>query len=215
MAITFSPYQPRTPLPPLDAPARRSSIRRWKRRSRLIKALRILFPALIVLTLGSLGASIAYNTLARQPTAPVSSNDPIRLVNPRFVGRDDRGRGFVLTAVSATRDPRDYQRVILDKPALVLDEDGPDPMRITAAAGVYHEGDRKLEVSGGVHLSGAEAAFETAASMFDTKTGELVGSGPIQGSGSLGEITAKSYGVYDKGDRMVFKGGVHTRLEKQ
>ena len=61
--------------------------------------------------------------------------------------------------------------------------------------------------------SALRAAFETAGSLFDTKTGELVGSGPIQGSGSLGEIDAKSYGVYDKGDRMVFKGGVRTRLE--
>ena len=64
-----------------------------------------------------------------------------------------------------------------------------------------------------MQLADAQGAFETAASLFDTKTGELVGSGPIQGSGSLGEITAKSYGVYDKGDRMVFKGGVHTRLQ--
>jgi lipopolysaccharide export system protein LptC len=192
-----------------------ANIRRWKRRSRLIRALRILFPALIVLTLAGLAASVAYNTLARQPTAPVSSDEAIRLVNPRFVGRDEKGRAFVLTAVSATRDPRDYQRVLLDKPALVLDEDGPDPLRITGGAGVYHEGNRKLEVSGGVHLSGAEAAFETATSLFDTKTGELVGSGPIQGSGSLGEINAKSYGVYDKGDRLVFKGGVRSRLDSQ
>jgi len=202
-------------VPVMDAPPRRASIRRWKRRSRLIKALRILLPGLIVLTLASLAATIAYNTLARAPRTPNSSDEAIRLVNPRFVGRDERGRAFVLTAVSATRDPQDYQRVILDKPALVLDEDGADPLRITGGAGVYHETNRKLEVSGGVHLSGAKVAFETAASLFDTRTGELVGSGPVQGSGSLGEITAKSYGVYDKGDRMVFKGGVHTRLDSQ
>jgi lipopolysaccharide export system protein LptC len=209
MNVTVSHFQP------LDAPPRQASIRRWKRRSRLIKTLRILLPSLIFLTLGGLAASIAYNSLARQPSAPASSNEAIRLVNPRFVGRDERGRAFVLTAVSATRDPHDYQRVNLDKPALVLDEEGPDALRITGGSGVYHEGNRKLEVSGGVHLSGAKLAFETAASLFDTRTGELVGSGPIQGSGSLGEITAKSYGVYDKGDRMVFKGGVHTRLDSQ
>lgn len=209
MAVTVTHY------PPLKTSSQVASIRRWKRRSRLIRALRILLPALIFLTLGSLAATVAYNTLARDPATPTSSDEPIRLVNPRFVGRDERGRAFVLTAVSATRDPRDYQRVLLDKPALVLDEEGPDPLRITGGAGVYHEGNRKLEVSGGVHLSGAKAAFETAESLFDTRTGELVGSGPIQGSGSLGEITAKSYGVYDKGDRMVFKGGVHTRLDKQ
>jgi lipopolysaccharide export system protein LptC len=143
------------------------------------------------------------------------SDAPIRLVNPRFVGRDDKGRSFVLTALTATRDKTDYQRVMLDKPALVLDENGPDQLRIWSKAGVYHEGDRKLKLEGGVHLSGAQAAFETAASLFDTKTGELMGSGPIQGAGQLGEITAKSYGVYGKGDRMVFKGGVHARIENK
>ena len=188
---------------------------RWRRHSRLVRRLRIVLPALIVLILAGLAGSIVYNTFKAVPTPVSESDEPIRLVNPRFVGRDDKGRAFVLTAASAIRDQKDYQRVILDRPALVLDEEGPDPLRITAGQGVYHEGNRKLAVSGGVRLSGARGAFETAQSLFDTKTGELEGSGPIQGSGPLGEITAKSYGVYGKGERMVFKGGVHTRLESK
>ncbi len=198
----------------MAAPAR-SGMEAWRRRSALIRRLRILLPALIALILAGLAASVVYSTFKAAPVQTGDSDEPIRLVNPRFVGRDDKGRAFVLTAVSAMRDQKDYQRVMLDRPALVLDEEGPDPLRVTAAAGVYHEGNRKLAVSGGVRMSGARGAFETAHSLFDTKTGELVGSGPIQGSGSLGDITAKSYGVYGKGDRMVFKGGVHTRLESK
>jgi lipopolysaccharide export system protein LptC len=199
----------------MTAPARRASIQRWRRRSRVIGALRILLPGLILLILAGLAGMIAYNSFMAQPVATGSSNEPIRLVNPRFVGRDDRGRPFVLIAASATRDPQDYQKVYLDKPALVLDEEGPDPLRITAAKGIYHEATRKLEVSGGVRLAGARGAFDTAESLFDTHTGELVGSGPVHGLGPLGEIDAKSYGVYDKGARMVFKGGVHTRLQSK
>jgi lipopolysaccharide export system protein LptC len=197
----------------MTAPARRASIQRWRRRSRVIAVLRILLPGLILLILAGLAGMIAYNSFMAQPVSPASSNEPIKLVNPRFVGRDDRGRPFVLISASATRDLQDDQKVYLDKPALVLDEEGPDPLRITAAKGVYHEATRKLEVSGGVRLAGARGAFDTAASLFDTHTGELVGSGPVHGLGSLGEINAKSYGVYDKGARMVFKGGVHTRLQ--
>lgn len=155
---------------------------------------------------------MAYNSVTAAPTQTAGDDAPIRLVNPRFVGRDDKGRAYVITALSATRDSADYQRVMLDQPALVLDEEGPDPLRITAKAGVYHEGTRKLDLSGGVKLAGAQAVFDTAASLFDTKTGEIVGSGPIHGSGSVGEITAKSYAVQGKGERMIFKGGVHTRL---
>jgi lipopolysaccharide export system protein LptC len=197
------------------APGRRASIRRWQQRSKVIRVLRIALPATIALILLSLAGSVAYNSLTGQQ-APASSPDaPIRLVKPRFIGRDDRGRAFVLTAVTATRDPKDYQRVFLDKPILVLDTEGPDPVRINAAHGVYHEGDRKLEMSGGVRLASIQAAFDTAASMYDTRTGELIGSGPIQGAGPLGEIDAKSYGVYEKGNRMVFTGGVHTRMNSK
>ena len=199
----------------MTAPARRASIQRWRRRSRIIGALRIVLPGLIVLILAALAAMVAYNSFMAQPVSTGSANEPMRLVNPRFVGRDDRGRPFVLIAASATRDPQDYQKVYLDKPALVLDDEGPDPLRITAAKGLYHEATRKLEVSGGVRLAGARGAFDTAESLFDTHTGELVGSGPVHGVGSLGEIDAKSYGVYDKGARMVFKGGVHTRLQSK
>lgn len=193
-------------------PPRRTSIRAWRRRSRIIAVLRIVLPGLIVLILAGLAGSVAWNSLTAQPVQSGSDTDPIRLVNPRFVGRDTKSRAFVLTAATATRDPNEYQKVYLDKPALVLDDEGPDPLRITAKTGVYHEDTGKLEVSGGVRLAGARGAFDTAESLFDTKSGELVGSGPVHGQGALGEISAKSYGVYDKGDRMVFRGGVHTVL---
>jgi lipopolysaccharide export system protein LptC len=192
-------------------PARRD-IDRWRRRSRVVRVLRVLVPAAILLILIGLGVSIAYNAMKPSPEPAQEANRPIRLINPRFVGRDGRGRAFVITAASATRDAREYQKVYLDQPALVLDEQGPDPLRIVARNGVFHEATGKLEVSGGVRLAGSHGAFETAASLFDTKTGELAGSGPVKGSGALGEIDAKSYAVHDKGDRMVFDGRVHTRL---
>lgn len=202
---------------PTPAPAanRQAGSESWRRRSKLIRNLRVGLPAAIGVIFLALVGAVAWNTITAIPSEPADPDEPIRLVNPRFVGRDEKGRGFVLTAASATRDQKDFQRVELDKPALVLDEGGVDELRIGSASGVYHEGDRKLELKGGVRLSGQQAAFQTAASLFDTKTGELVGSGPIQGSGALGEITAKSYGVYGKGDRIIFKGGVHTRLDKK
>ncbi len=203
-AIADNPYgQPR---------ARRTSIQAWRRRSRVIRVLRIVLPALIVLILAALSAMVAWSSFTGPHLQSGSPNDPITLVNPRFVGRDTRSRAFVLTAVTATRDNQDFQKIYLDRPALVLDDEGPDPLRITAKTGVFHQDTGKLQVSGGVRLAGARGAFDTAESLFDTKTSELVGSGPVHGLGTVGEINAKSYGVYDQGDRMVFKGGVHSVL---
>ncbi len=158
---------------------------------------------------------VVRSTLIGEKAKPVDTQAPIQLVNPRFVGRDNKGRAFVITARVATRDPADYQRVILQTPALVLDEEGDNPMRISALSGVYREDARLLSLDGDVKLNGADLNFTTASSLFNTATGELEGAGEIQGVGALGEIIAKSYGVYDKGDRLVFKGGVHTRVESK
>lgn len=192
---------------------RSADFERWRRRSRLIRALRVVLPALIVLIFLGLIGSVAWSTFNAQPRTARGADEPIRLINPRFVGRDDKGRAFVLTADSAIRDRLDYSRVILKKPALVLDENGPEQMRLNGADGVFHEQNGKLELMNGVHMQDAKNSFDTAASLFDTKTGEVVGSGPIHGAGGLGEIRAESYGVYGKGERMVFKGGVRSRLE--
>jgi lipopolysaccharide export system protein LptC len=195
--------------------SRRVSIQRWRRRSRLIRIYRLVLPLLIGAILAGLGASVAYNALTSQRIPPGNANDPIRLEKPHFVGRDARGRPFVLTSVTATRDSRDYQKVYLDKPVLVLDVDGPDPTHITGGAGVFHEDTSKLELSKGVRLSGARGAFDTATSLYDLKSGELAGSDAVQGAGSLGQIQAKSYSVHDKGEHMIFDGAVHTRLQSK
>jgi lipopolysaccharide export system protein LptC len=188
------------------------NIARWRRRSAVVRVLRIAAPGTIAAILLGLAASVAYNSMRSGSAAPTETNQPIRLLNPRFVGRDEQGRAFVITAASATRDPQEYQKVHLVRPALVIDEQGPDPTRITSATGVFHENTGQLEVAGDVRMSSSQQTFETATSQFDTKTGELAGSGPIHGSGALGEITAKSYAVHDKGARTVFLGGVHARL---
>jgi len=191
------------------------TIARWRRRSRTIRLLRVLGPALIGAILLGLAGLVAYNAMKPAVEPAQEANQPIRLIRPHFQGRDDRGRAFIITAVSATRDPQEYQKVYLDHPSLVLDEQGPDPTRISANTGVFHENTGKLEASGGVVMSFSKATFHTESSLFDTKTGELTGSGPIQGQGPLGEINASSYAVHDRGDAMDFHGRVHTRLNSK
>lgn len=192
---------------------RREAFERWRRRSRIIRRLRVVLPALIGLILASMAGFVIHATVVGSKAKPTAADAPIQLVNPRFVGRDKKGRAFVLTAKTATRDEKDYQKVLLDTPMLILDEEGERPVRVSAKAGIYREDAKVLNLSGGVKLNGGDVNFATATSVFNTATGELEGSGEIQGAGALGEIIAKSYGVYDKGERMVFKGGVHTRVE--
>ncbi len=185
----------------------------WRRRSLRVRRLRWLLPALIGAILLVLAGYLALAMLAAPRTRPVETGAPIQLVNPRFVGQDRKGRAFTLTARNATRDPGDYDRVLLDQPVLLLRRDPGEPIRISALKGDYNESEHLLKLTGDVRLNGGDISFLTGASTFDTALGEVVGDGAIQGVGSLGEINAKSYGVYDRGDRLVFGGGVSTRLE--
>jgi lipopolysaccharide export system protein LptC len=193
---------------------RRPDFAKWRAHSRMVRRLRILLPMVIGLILALMAGLVIYRTINGVAQA-TEANTPIQLVKPRFVGRDGKGRAFVLTAVTAVRDEKDYQRVILDRPTLILDEEGPSPMRVSAKSGVYREDDKVLNLAGGVMLNGAETNFQTASSVFNTATGELEGMGEIAGAGTLGEIIAKSYGVYDKGERIVFKGGVRARIDSK
>ncbi|HEX5378823.1 MAG TPA: LPS export ABC transporter periplasmic protein LptC [Phenylobacterium sp.] len=205
-------HVPSASMPSARGP-RREAFESWRRRSRLIRRLRLILPAAIAVILLSMAGSVIHATIVGSRVRPVDADAPIQMVNPRFVGRDNKGRAFVLTAKTATRDPRNYQRVLLDTPMLILDEEGERPVRVSAKAGVYREDAKVLNLEGDVKLNGGDINFSTASSVFNTATGELEGAGVIKGAGALGEIIAKSYGVYDKGERMVFKGGVHTRIE--
>jgi lipopolysaccharide export system protein LptC len=197
---------------PTSKTLRDRTIERWRRRSRVIRVLRVLGPSLIAAILLGLAASVAFNAMKPVVEPVQEANQPIRLIKPHFQGRDDRGRAFIITATTATRDPQEYQKVYLDHPSLVLDEQGPDPTRISSNTGIFHENTGQLEASGGVVMSFSKATFHTESSIFDTKSGELSGSGAIQGQGPLGEINASSYAVHDRGDSMEFHGRVHTRL---
>lgn len=198
-------------LHPVSRPLREALA--WRRRSQRVRLLRRLLPAFIGVILLGLASYVALAALSGPGTRPVEAQTPIQLVNPKFVGQDRRGRAFTLTARTATRDPADYDRVFLDRPVLVLNRDPQEPIRVSALKGDFNESEHLLKLSGDVRLSSGDISFATGASSFDTVLGELVGDGAIQGVGSLGEIIAKSYGVYDRGDRLVFGGGVRTRLE--
>ena len=65
--------------------------------------------------------------------------------------------------------------------------------------------------TGGVSSENRHLGFVPA--FMDTRTGKVVGQSQVQGDGPLGQLNAKSYSVEDKGDRLVFRGGVRARVE--
>lgn len=179
------------------------------RRPQLIPVLRILLPALA----GAVFLAVILSAISgmfRAAERRAAATQPIELVAPRMIGEDNKKRPFVLTATTAEREG-ETSRIRLVNPVLVRSPGAREETRVTAKGGIYDQGAGKLELSGDVRLTGPSGDFDTTAAVYDARTGEVVGRG-VQADARSGEMRAGSFSVKDKGDSVVYKGGVRTRI---
>ncbi|WP_421740021.1 LPS export ABC transporter periplasmic protein LptC [Caulobacter sp.] len=189
---------------------------RWRRRSRLIRTLRILLPAGIAGILLYVASEVGWRSMQAASRPAAEAKTQIRMIAPRFYGQSSDGRSFMITARSALRDDKDMMIVRLDSPTLTLGFDEPQPSRVTAKSGVYREDTLKLQLNGDVRIDdGGGYRFASEQAMVDTMTGNITGETTMLGEGPTGQVKSNAYSVYDKGDRVVFRGGVRTRLERK
>ena len=187
-----------------------------RRRRRLVwvKFLRRTLPVAALVALVSVVGQVAWRSLqASAPSAPVAAESTVRMVNPQFTGSGRDGSKYLLTAQSGVRDPKDNARILLEKPTVSVTQAGGAATHTVSNRGVFREdnqslsleGDVKVEEAGGFHFIANNAVI-------DTSTGKVVG-GNVQGQGPTGAVQSGSYSVTDKGERMVFKGGVRSQLK--
>jgi hypothetical protein len=75
----------------------------WRRRSRLVSRFRRGLPiAIALLLLGLLGAVVTATLMGRDDEDETNPTT-IRMLNPRFLGRDENNQAFVLSATKAAR----------------------------------------------------------------------------------------------------------------
>lgn len=199
-----------------DSARREQYLNRWRSRSRSIHFWRRALPVVIVLIAVGLAAWIGGRSIIAKLTAPpkAAQSNVIRMVNPRFYGRDTSDRAFVVGAGQAQRDSSSGA-IIMESPTVTLDSEGTNPTHIEAGKGVYRENEKTMDLHGDVLMQDGQGnSFATPRAVIDTKTGVVSGDQGVKGQGPLGRIDASSYGVYDSGKRIVFKGGVHARIDQ-
>ncbi|MDB5440794.1 MAG: hypothetical protein JWM33_3221 [Caulobacteraceae bacterium] len=186
---------------------------RWRMRSGLIRSLRVILPAGLVLLAGWVGSETVWRQAHATSPAVQAQKAEFRLLNFKFVGRDTQGRAVQVTAAQALRDEKDLQQLELKDVVVTLSGDTPDPVRISAHGGVYREDDGLARLSGGVRIDdGRGNQFSTERSVVDSRAGKFTATGGVAADGATGKITAGSY-QGTKGDgTMVFSGGVRGRL---
>ena len=200
------------------SPAAAQPVRK-KNRNRQRKPVRTLRVILPVLALGVAVAIVGQGVIRAMAAkdAPPVANAPLRMENPRFTGTLKDGRAFLITASSATRDLANADQVFLKNPQLTRGYGSDKPTHVVSKDGAYQEEKGSLLLTGDVKIdNGAGYRFASQKALIDTRTGDLVGGAAVEGAGpNNGAIRADSYTVSDKGDRVIFKGRVRTRLTPQ
>jgi lipopolysaccharide export system protein LptC len=189
-------------------------LRRWRRRSRRVKLARVVLPVAMAALLATVIGQVAWRSFTAGDRSVSEGKAQIRMVTPRFYGQSSEGKPFIITARAAVRDENDFKLVFLDAPTLTLGVGSPAPTRTTADRGMYREDTWKLHLYGNVRMDdGAGYRFASDEALVDTRTGNTTGETTLQGEGPTGQVQSNAYSVYDKGDRIIFRGGVRARID--
>jgi len=191
-------------------PKRAQTLRKARRRSRLIAALRRLF-------VGAAGASFAavfvFMTLHAIEggfnAGQYAAAEPLRMINPRFIGRTENGGPYQLSAETAERAPGENQPIELIAP-VYRTEAG---TIMLAPRGIYDQQAQTIVFDGEVLFSDAGGnRFTTPNMMVDLEAGTLHGRGGVTGAGPLGVLQADSYELRDSDRALVLRGGVRGQI---
>ena len=192
------------------------AMERWRRRSRMIHFWRGALPLLMAaIAVGVLGLVI-YRTVFGAH-GPAAQDQAIRMLNPKFFGRDKSGRPFTVIAKDAVRDPIHDERITLTTPHMVLQQiNGDPPTTVDAAIGLYNETTHMLALDGQVTLNdGKGNVFKSEHALVNTDEGSVKGHSPVTGTGPLGQTSASAYSIDDRGKHIVFMGDVKTHIDNK
>jgi len=191
-------------------PKRALGLRAARRRSRLIAGLRRFFVAgagasfaAVFVFMGLYAIEGGLNAGAYAPT------EPLRMINPRFIGRTERGGPYQLSAEVAERAPGENQPIELVAP-VYRTEAG---TIMLAPRGIYDERAKTVRFDGEVLFSDRGGnRFSTPNMIVDLEQGTLTGEGGVTGAGPLGVLQAESYELRDSDRALVLRGGVQGQI---
>jgi lipopolysaccharide export system protein LptC len=142
------------------------------------------------------------------------TNDALSMINARYVGEDDQGHPYTLTAESARERSSEDKAIDLVSPKANFTAGDGSWVKITATSGVYDRNQQILDLAGQVDVTQQEGyeMHSTAARVF-IKDRTASGDKPVTGKGSFGTIEAAGFSVRDNGSVVNFTGPVKLVLK--
>jgi lipopolysaccharide export system protein LptC len=144
---------------------------------------------------------------------PAGPNGDLTMEQPRYIGKDERGRPFVVTAATATQDTGDKQQISLDALQADLTLSDGTWVTISADTGLYNQGRKTLDLTGNINVfSDKGYEFHGQAARIDLTSGVVTSSDPVNGQGPFGLLNANGMKIFNKEQRLVFTDGVRMTL---
>jgi lipopolysaccharide export system protein LptC len=190
-------------------PKRALTLRSARRRSRLIAFLRRFFVAAAGASFAAVFVFMALNAIeGGLGASQYSDAEPLRMINPRFIGRTESGGPYQLSAEFAERALGDNQPIELIQP-VYRTEAGTIMM---APRGVYDTVAETITFDGQVDFADRGGnRFTTTQMLVDLDAGTLTGRG-VTGAGPLGVLQADSYELRDSDRALVLRGKVRGQI---
>jgi lipopolysaccharide export system protein LptC len=190
-------------------PRRATSLKEARQRTALVHILRLLFTIGAVLSAGILVGYVINNMVnaGRPPVAGAGAG--ATMFGPRFEGRDDNDRPYVLTAETARRRREATGLIDLVSPRL---EDAASTA-VQARNGVWDDQKKILDLVDDVVMTDAAGyTFTADRTRMYVEENRVEGKTPLRGYGPIGEVRADQYEVVDDGDRIILRGNVWTKF---
>jgi lipopolysaccharide export system protein LptC len=191
-------------------PRRASTLKAARRRSRFVQALRRVFVAGAGAAFASVFVFMALHAIEGGfIQGQYNAAEPLRMINPRFVGRTESGGPYQLSAEFAERRQGDGQPIELIAP-VYRTEAG---TIMLAPRGIYDEVAQTVVFDGEVLFSDRGGnRFSTPNMVVDLEQGSLTGRGGLTGAGPLGVLQADAYELRENDRALVLRGNVRGQI---
>jgi len=187
-----------------------------RRRTALVRGLRIGFIVAAIAIVLTVIIQMITGSLQPAPGAPEAVGTDVRMINPRFSGRDENLTPYVLTADSAIRRRESANGLTdLNRPRLVYDflSENEGGSNVLAQTGTYDPAERVLDLETDVNFSTFTGyRFETSHARIFLREERALGDQPVTGNGPMGQIRADRFEIRESGDHVIFEGRVSARI---
>jgi lipopolysaccharide export system protein LptC len=137
----------------------------------------------------------------------------LRMVQPRYVGVDDRNQPYTIVAEQATQAKGSSDSTDLKDPQGDIAMNSGTWLAMTAEHGLYHQPDKALELWGGVtlfHDGGYEISTDRA--RIDLDRGTAQGDAPVRAQGPNSQLDGSGFRIDDRGARVEVTGQARVLL---